>query len=257
MSNQNIAFGIDIGGSGIKGALVDLRTGEFASERIRIPTPHPSTPDAVAATCQELIEHFDLPDDMPIGITFPAPVVRDTVLFMANLDPSWTGVNVNQLMWKRLGRKVHATNDADAAGYAEVLYGAAKEVSGTVIVTTLGTGIGSAIIFDGTLLPNTELGHLEIDGKDAESRASAAQRENRGWSFKQWAKRLQRYYSHVEMLFSPDLFVVGGGISKKHQKYLPLLELSTPIVPAKLRNTAGIVGVAALAARHQTGELPN
>lgn len=254
MPNQNIAFGIDIGGSGIKGALVDLRTGEFASERIRIPTPQPSTPDAVAETCQELIEHFELPDDMPIGITFPAPVVRDTVLFMANLDPSWTGVNVNQLMWKKLGRKVHAANDADAAGYAEVLYGAAKDVAGTVIVTTLGTGIGSAIIFDGRLLPNTELGHLEIDGKDAESRASAAQRENRGWSFKQWAKRLQRYYSHVEMLFSPDLFVVGGGVSKKHQKYLPLLELSTPIVPAKLRNTAGIVGVAALAAEQQTDE---
>lgn len=251
MPNQNIAFGIDIGGSGIKGALVDLRTGEFASERVRIPTPQPSTPDAVASTCHELIEHFKLPDDMPVGITFPAPVVRDTVLFIANLDPSWAGINVNQLMWKKLHRKVHAANDADAAGYAEVLYGAAKDVTGTVIVTTLGTGIGSAIIYDGKLLPNTELGHLEIGGKDAESRASAAQRENHGWSFKQWAKRLQRYYSHVEMLFSPDLFVVGGGVSKKHQKFLPLLELSTPIVPAKLRNTAGIVGVAALAAEQQ------
>lgn len=251
MSSANLAFGIDIGGSGIKGAVVDLDTGCFTTERIRIPTPHPSTPDAVAKTCEELIKQFNLPQDMPIGITFPAPVVRNTVLFIANLDPSWAGVNVAEFMWSKLGREVYAVNDADAAGYAEVLYGAAKDVPGTIIVTTLGTGIGSAIIFDGKLLPNTELGHLEIDGKDAETRASSAQRERRGWSFKQWAKRLQQYYSHVEMLFSPDLFVVGGGVSRKHKKFLPLLELKTPIVPAELRNTAGIVGAAALAAKQQ------
>ncbi|MDO5729836.1 MAG: ROK family protein [Actinomycetaceae bacterium] len=254
MSSANLAFGIDIGGSGIKGAIVDLDTGSFATDRVRIPTPHPSTPDAVAQTCKALIEQFDLPQEMPIGITFPAPVVRNTVIFIANLDPSWAGVDVADFMWSKLGRKVYAVNDADAAGYAEVVYGAAKDVPGTIIVTTLGTGIGSAIIFDGNLLPNTELGHLEIDGKDAESRASSAQKERRNWSYKQWAKRLQRYYSHVEMLFSPDLFVVGGGISRKHKKFLPLLELKTPIVPAKLRNTAGIVGAAALAAAELTEE---
>lgn len=248
---KNLAFGIDIGGSGIKGAIVDLDTGQFVSERVRIPTPQPSTPEAVAHTCAELISQFDLPEHMPVGITFPAPVSHDVVLFIANLDQAWTGVNVADLMMSKLGRRVHAVNDADAAGYAEVRYGAAKDVPGVVIVTTLGTGIGSAIVFDGKLLPNTELGHLEIDGKDAEKRASAGQREKKAWTFEQWAKRLQRYYSHVEMLFTPDLFVVGGGVSKKHEKFLPLMQLRTPIVPAKLFNTAGIVGAAALAAEAQ------
>ena len=253
-ASGNLAFGIDIGGSGIKGAVVDLDTGLFATDRVRIPTPQPATPDAVSQTCKELMDQFNLPQDMPVGITFPAPVSHDVVLFIANLDQSWTGVNVAELMWDKLGRRVHAMNDADAAGFAEAMYGAAKGVPGVVIVTTLGTGIGSAIVFDGKLLPNTELGHLEIDGKDAESRASSAQKTKNDWTFKQWAKRLQRYYSHVEMLFTPDLFVVGGGVSKKHDKFLPLLELKTPIVPAQLRNTAGIVGAAALAAQAQRGE---
>ena len=168
---------------------------------------------------------------------------------MANLDQSWVGVNVDVLMTKTLDRPCHTLNDADAAGLAEVAFGAAKGVSGTVIVTTLGTGIGSAVIVDGTLVPNVELGHLEIDGHDAEKRASSAQKELQDLSWKKWAKRLQRYYSHVEMLFSPDLFVVGGGISKKHEKFLPLLDLRTPIVPAALLNTAGIVGAAYAASR--------
>jgi polyphosphate glucokinase len=248
--SKDLAFGIDIGGSGIKGAIVDLKTGEFATERVRIPTPQPSTPEAVADTCKELIDQFDLPKDMPIGITFPAPVRRNVVLFMANLDQSWKGVNVAKLMKKKLGRKVYAVNDADAAGYAEVVYGAAKGVDGLVIVTTLGTGIGTAMIYNGQLQPNTELGHLEIDGKDAEKRASAGVREKKGWDFKQWSKRLQKYYSHLEMLFTPDLFVVGGGVSKKHEQFLPLLDLNTEIVPAKLFNSAGIVGAAALAKKY-------
>ena len=250
MSQTNqVACGIDIGGSGVKGALVDLETGEFVGERVRISTPRPSTPEAVAEVCRQIIGQLGVEPDAPVGITFPAPIVHGTVRFMANLDKSWEGIDVNELMTRVLGRRSYALNDADAAGLAEVAYGAAKGVRGTVIVTTLGTGIGSAVIVDGTLVPNTELGHLEIDGHDAETRASSHQKEVHDLSWKKWAKRLQRYYSHVEMLFSPDLFVVGGGVSKKHEKFLPLLELRTPIVPAALLNTAGIVGAAWQASR--------
>ncbi len=243
------ACGIDIGGSGVKGALVDLETGELTSERVRIPTPQPSTPDAVAETCREVLTQLGVGPETPVGITFPAPIVHNVVTFMANLDQAWVGVDVNALMLRHLGRPVTALNDADAAGLAEVAFGAAKGVTGEVIVTTLGTGIGSAIVVDGTLVPNTELGHLELDGHDAESRASAGQRTRRKLSWKKWAKRLQRYYSHLEMLFSPDLFVVGGGVSSNHEKWMPLLHLATPMVPATLLNTAGIVGAAYEASR--------
>lgn len=240
----HVGCGIDIGGSGVKGALVDLDSGEFIGERVRIETPQPSTPEAVAAVCAEVLDRLGAPQDIAVGVSFPAPIIRGVVRFMANLDQSWTGVDVNALLSERLGRRVHTLNDADAAGLAEVAYGAAKDHPGTVIVTTLGTGIGSAVIVDGTLVPNTELGHLEINGHDAETRASSGQREAQGLSWKKWAKRLQRYYSHVEMLFSPDLFVVGGGVSKKHEKFLPLLDLHTEIVPASLLNAAGIIGAA-------------
>ena len=164
---DRVACGIDIGGSGVKGALVDLETGEFVGERVRIDTPRPSTPEAVAEVCRQIIERLGVEPDVPVGITFPAPIVHGSVRFMANLDKSWEGVDVNELMTRVLGRRSYALNDADAAGLAEVAYGAAKGVRGTVIVTTLGTGIGSAVIVDGTLVPNTELGHLEIDGHDA------------------------------------------------------------------------------------------
>ncbi|WP_371174241.1 polyphosphate--glucose phosphotransferase [Buchananella felis] len=244
-----IALGIDIGGSGIKGAPVDLETGELTQERVRIETPQPSTPEAVARVTREVVESFDLPADTPVGITFPAPIKHNTVVFMANLDQSWVGKNVDDVFEQELGRKVIALNDADAAGYAEAIYGAAKGHDGLVIVTTLGTGIGSALIYNGQLIPGSELGHLEIDGVNAESRAAARIREEEKLKFPEYAERLQRYYSHVEMLFSPDLFVVGGGVSKKHDKFLPLLDLRTPIIPAQLRNTAGIVGAAALAAK--------
>ncbi|SPT52548.1 Polyphosphate glucokinase [Actinomyces bovis] len=246
-----LACGIDIGGSGVKGALVDLETGEFASERVRIDTPQPATPDAVAQVCKQIVDQLQVGPETPIGIDFPAPIVHGVVPFIANLDESWAGTDVNALMIKHLGRGVTALNDADAAGLAEVAFGAAKGVAGTVIVTTLGTGIGSAVIVDGKLVPNTELGHLEIDGADAESQASSGQKTLQDLSWKKWAKRLQRYYSHVEMLFSPDLFVVGGGVSKKHDKFLPLLDLKTKIVPAALFNTAGIVGAAWQASREQ------
>ena len=244
-----IGCGIDIGGSGVKGALVDLDTGEFIGERIRIATPQPATPEAVAEVCSRIIEGLNVPEDVAVGISFPAPIVHGVVPFMANLDQSWVGVDMDTLMSERLGRPVHTLNDADAAGLGEVVYGAAKGVKGTVILTTLGTGIGSAVVVDGVLVPNTELGHLEIDGHDAETRASSAQKERHDMSWKKWAKRLQRYYSHVEMLFSPDLFVVGGGVSKNHEKFLPLLDLKAPIVPAALLTPAGIVGAAYEAAR--------
>jgi len=243
-----VGFGIDIGGSGIKGAPVDLSTGELVAERLRIPTPSPSRPRAVAETVAELVAGFDVPETTPIGLTFPAPIKHGVVPFIANLDQSWKGVDVPAVMREAIGREVVAVNDADAAGVAEVAFGAARGVPGVVLVTTLGTGIGSALFVDGTLVPNTELGHLEIDGHDAESRAASSAKENEGLSWEDWAARLQRYYETLEMLFSPDLIVVGGGVSKKHEKFLPLLRTTAPVVPAALRNTAGIVGAAHLAA---------
>ncbi|MCL3860691.1 polyphosphate--glucose phosphotransferase [Actinotalea sp. K2] len=243
------AFGIDIGGSGIKGAPVDLVVGELSADRVRIPTPSPSTPAAVAATVAELVDSFDLPHDLPIGVTFPAVIQHGVARSAANVDDSWIGTDVTEVVASATGRVVHAYNDADAAGYAETLYGAARGHSGVVLVVTLGTGIGSALVVDGTLVPNTELGHLEIDGHDAESRAADSARERDDLDWAQWAKRLQRYFRVVEDLLWPDLIVVGGGVSKKHQNFLPLLDLRTPIVPAELRNAAGIVGAAALAAR--------
>lgn len=245
---KRLAFGIDIGGSGIKGCPVDLDTGEFAADRLRIPTPQPAKPKAVVKTVAQLVEQFDLPADVPVGIGFPAPILHGVVPFVANLDDAWEGVNVPQIMSEKLGRPVTAVNDADAAGIAEARYGAAAGVEGTVIVTTLGTGIGSALFIDGVMVPNTELGHLEIDGHDAETRASDGARSREDLSWKAWAKRLQRYYSELEKLFAPDLIVVSGGVSKKSEKYLPHLSLRCPIVPAKLLNRAGIVGAAALAA---------
>ncbi|HZK05923.1 MAG TPA: ROK family protein [Actinomycetaceae bacterium] len=245
---MSIAFGIDIGGSGIKGAPVDLEKGVLLENRKRIPTPERSTPDAVAEVCARVLESFDVPEGTPVGVTLPAPIRHGVLVFMANLHKSWHGVDADALMTKTLGREVYAVNDADAAGYAEVVYGAARGQQGTVIVTTLGTGIGSAIIVDGTLVPNTELGHLEVNGYDAESRASSAAKEREGLSYKKWAKRLTRYYRTLEMLFSPDLFVVGGGVSRDHAEFLPLIRVRTPMVPAELRNAAGIVGAARLAA---------
>jgi polyphosphate glucokinase len=243
------AFGIDIGGSGIKGAPVDLATGEFAAERVRIPTPQPATPAAVAATVAALVRSFDLPDDTPIGVTFPAVVQHGVARSAANVDGSWIGTNIEHVIGDAVGRRVLAVNDADAAGYAETLYGAARSTSGVTFICTLGTGIGTAIVVDGVLVPNLELGHLEIDGHDAETRAADSAREREDLDFEQWAKRLQRYFGVIEDLFWPDLIVVGGGVSKHHEKFLPLLHLRAPIVPAQLRNAAGIVGAAALAAK--------
>ena len=250
MSDQtrDLPFGIDFGGSGIKGAPVDLEAGDFAAERVRIKTPKPSTPEAVAGVFAELLASFD-DSTGSVGVTVPAVVRHGVVSSAANIDASWIGTDADALFTKATGRDVHVVNDADAAGLAEVRYGAAMGRGGLVIVTTLGTGIGSAIVYDGVLVPNSELGHLEIDGHDAETQASFSAKEREGLSWKSWAKRLQVYYSRVEALFSPALFVVGGGVSKESTEFLPLLKLNTPIVPAEHRNNAGILGAAWLAAR--------
>ena len=241
--SDSLPCGVDFGGSGIKAAPVDLTTGAFAAERSRIPTPQPSTPDAVAHVLVELLGRF--PDaDGPVGVTVPGVVRHGVVRSAANIDQSWLGADADAVFTRATGRDVHVVNDADAAGLAEVRYGAARGRNGTVLVTTLGTGIGSALVHDGVLVPNSELGHLEIDGHNAERRAANSVREDEGLSWEEWAGRLQTYYRTLEKLFSPDLFVVGGGVSKKADQFLPLLDLDTEIVPATLRNQAGIVGAA-------------
>lgn len=246
MSGADLPFGIDFGGTGIKGAPVDLEQGEFAAERVRIKTPKPSTPQAVAEVFVDLLAAF--PDSSgAVGVTVPGVVRHGVVSSAANIDKTWIGTDADALFTKATGREVHVVNDADAAGLAEVRYGAAAGRRGLVIVTTLGTGIGSALVHDGVLVPNAELGHLEIDGHDAESRAANSARESEDLSMKDWAKRLTRYYRTLEMLFSPDLIVVGGGISKRADEFLPLLDLDTEIVPAQLRNQAGVIGAALFA----------
>ncbi|WP_104117463.1 polyphosphate--glucose phosphotransferase [Arthrobacter sp. B1805] len=246
-------IGVDIGGTGIKGGIVDLEKGVIVGERYRIPTPKPSTPEAVAEVVAQIVtELSSRPEgpaaDVPVGVTFPAIIQHGVARSAANVDKSWVNTDVDALFTRVLGRDVHVINDADAAGLAEVRYGAGKGKMGTVLVITLGTGIGSAFIFDGILVPNAELGHLEIDGHDAETRASAVARERDGIDWDEYAVRLQRYFSHVEFLFSPELFIVGGGISKRSSEYLPSLQLRTPIIPAQLKNHAGIVGGALQAA---------
>ena len=244
------ALGVDIGGTGIKAAIVDIDTGELVSDRIKLPTPAGGEPNDIVDTVVKLVEQLGgLGEDVPVGVCFPAIVRNGRTMSAANVSKKWIGLEAEALFEKALGRDIHFVNDADAAGYAEVKYGAAKNVSGLVLLTTLGTGIGSALIYNGVLIPNSELGHLIIDGRDAERRASFSAKERARLSWKSWAKRLQKYYSHLEMLFSPDLFVVGGGVSKSHEEFLPLLELGTPIVPAVHRNNAGILGAAALATR--------
>jgi polyphosphate glucokinase len=239
-------FGVDIGGSGIKGAPVDLERGDLATERHKVLTPHPATPDSVADGVREVVQHFDGPCDR-VGITFPGVVTGGaTVRTAANVDKSWIDVDARALLSDRLGGiPVTVLNDADAAGVAEMRFGAGRGRKGTVLLLTLGTGIGSALFTDGVLVPNTELGHLELDGHDAETRASTKAREDHDLSWEHWARRVQKYLAHVEMLFSPELFVIGGGVSRKAHKFLPLIEgIRAEIVPAELQNNAGIVGAA-------------
>lgn len=247
------AIGIDIGGTGIKGAVVDLGTGQLVTERFKVRTPEGGRPNDMLRATEELVDQIDAQlhggRRLPLGVCFPAIVKRGYTLSAANISDEWIGLQAEELFEHTLRREIHFINDADAAGFAELRYGAAAGVDGLVILTTLGTGIGSALIYDGVLVPNTELGHLEIDGHDAEKKASYAAMERESLDWEKWAKRLQRYYSFVESLFTPDLFIVGGGVSKHSEEFLPLLDLKTKIVPAVHRNNAGILGSAALAMR--------
>lgn len=251
--SSTTAIGIDIGGTGIKGAVVDLSTGELLSARVKLATPSGGSPRDIIETTRKLLGMLsdggaDI-DELPIGVCFPAVVKHGRTMSAANVSDKWIGLAAEKLFEDGLGRPIHFVNDADAAGYAEAQFGAARGVPGVVILTTLGTGIGSALLNDGVLVPNTELGHIEIEGRDYETRAAYSVKEREDLSWQKWAGRLQKYYSTLERLFSPDLFVVGGGVSKHHQEFLPLLKLSTPIVPAVHRNNAGILGAAALAVR--------
>jgi polyphosphate glucokinase len=241
-------FGVDIGGTGIKGAPVDLDEGKLSDERYKIATPHPATPESVVDGVHEVISHFGWSG--PVGVTFPGVVVDGTTRTAANVDEGWIGLDARGRLSDKLGVPVVVMNDADAAGMAEMTYGAGRGHGGTIIMLTLGTGIGSALFVDGRLVPNTELGHLELHGHDAEKRASVKAREDEELSWEHWAHRLRKYLAHVEMLFSPDLFVIGGGVSRKAEKFVPLLTgISAEIVPAELQNNAGIVGAAMAAAK--------
>lgn len=245
-------FGIDFGGTGIKGAPVDLREGDFAHDRVRIDTPKPATPQAVAEVFKQIVGSFPSAST-PVGVTVPGIVRRGVVLSAANIDKSWIGEDADAIFTEALGREVHVVNDADAAGLAEAEYGAAKGRQGLVMVITLGTGIGSAMIFDGQLVPNSEMGHLELDGAVAEVTTATSARERENLSWKQWSERLTTYFRHLERLFTPDLFVIGGGVSKSWEKFGHLIEVETEMVPATLQNRAGIVG-AALVAHRKAGQ---
>ena len=246
-------LGIDIGGSGIKGALVDPEKGELLTERHRIPTPQPSTPKAVAKVVKELVEHFDY--EGPVGCTFPAIVRRGVVYSAANVDDAWIGTDADALFEKATKQSVHMLNDADAAGVAEMAFGVGKDQSGVVFMLTFGTGIGTALFTDGVLVPNTELGHIELDGAEVEPSTANKARKDEELSWKKWGKRVDKYLDYLDALFSPDLYIIGGGVSKKSEKFFPYLKTDTPIKAAELRNEAGIVGAAYTVANRVSSKL--
>jgi len=242
------AIGIDVGGTGIKGALVDISAGELLSERFKYPTPPDATPDDVVDAIQKIIADIGaVGDGLPLGVCFPSVVRHGVTKTAANISNVWIDFPAEEYLEKALGRNIVLLNDADAAGVAEAHYGVAKDVPGLVIVTTLGTGIGSAFVFGGELVPNSELGHLELDGTVVETTTSRLAAERDQLDFPAWAKRLQRFYTHVIRLFSPDLIVVGGGVSKQADNFLPLIDIDVPLVAAQLRNNAGIQGAAYVA----------
>ena len=241
-----VTLGIDIGGSGIKGALVDTEKGEMVSERIRIPTPQPATPEAVIEVMEEIVSAFKYKG--PIGVGIPGIVIHGVVLSAANIDEGWLNFPGQEAMAAATGCPVTLLNDADVAAAAELHFGAGRNRAGVTMMFTLGTGIGSAMFVDGRLVPNLELGHLYLPGMeiDAEDYASDRIRKADDLSWKKWGKRLNRYFHHIEFLFSPDLIIIGGGVSKKHEKFLPYIETRAAVVPAQLRNEAGIIGAATI-----------
>lgn len=243
------AIGVDIGGTGIKAGIVDLTHGTMASNRVRVPTPTGATPQDVLTAVRTVLTTLEVHDStLPLGVAFPAIVKRGKTLSAANVSKDWIDFDAERFFEDGLGRSIVFVNDADAAGVAEARHGAARDVDGLTLMTTLGTGIGSAFLYDGVLIPNTELGHLSFgEHTSVERWAATSAREREGLSWTEWAERLQAFYSHIEFLFTPDLFVVGGGVSKNASDFLPLLELRTPIIPAIHRNNSGIIGAASLA----------
>lgn len=239
-------LGIDIGGTGIKGAIVNTKKGTLVTDRFRLLTPKPAKPGPVVETVAKVVEHFQWKG--PIGCGFPAAIVRNKVRTASNISEKWLGLDVVKMVEEATDCRSTVLNDADAAGIAEMRFGAGKGRTGLVIIVTLGTGIGSALFMDGRLVPNTELGHIEIGNVEAERWASAFVREKEGLSWKKWAKRLDTYLRRMQVYFWPELFIVGGGVSKKHEKFLPLLNIDCDVVPANLRNEAGIIGAAMAAA---------
>ena len=242
-------MGIDIGGSGIKGVPVDVRTGKLLGDRYRLPTPEKAKPDDVAETVKQVVNHFEWSG--PIGIGFPAALHNGVSLTAANIHKSWIGTDANQLFGEATGCPVYVLNDADAAGMAELRFGVGEDPArrkGVVMMITIGTGLGTALFVDGHLVPNTELGHIEIRGKDAEKRASDAARQKKDMSWEEWGRKFNEYLSWLERLFWPDLFILGGGISKQANLFLPYVNLKTEVIPAVLLNQAGIVGAALYAA---------
>ncbi|MEO6530383.1 MAG: polyphosphate--glucose phosphotransferase [Specibacter sp.] len=248
-TREALRLGIDIGGTAIKYGVVNTTTGNLASPMAQLPTPNPATPVAVVRALQAVVADVEQWEAAPlphagVGVAFPAIIRRGTACSAANISDDWMGMQVKELLRAALNREVNVINDADAAGLAEAAQGAGKGRSGVVLVLTLGTGIGSALVVDGTLVPNFELGHLQMGGEKAEARTSAVARERDGLSWQQYSRRLADYLSHVEFLFSPELIILGGGISVRHEEFLPQLRLDTPVRPALLHNTAGVVGAA-------------
>ena len=240
---QHRGFGVDVGGSGIKGGIVDLDTGLLIGERFKLPTPQPATPDAVSDTVAAVVREFGWTGSL--GVTYPGVVTNGIVRTAANVDKGWIGTNADDVISAKLnGQEVTVLNDADAAGLAEEKFGAGKDNTGLVVLLTFGTGIGSAVIHNGILLPNTEFGHLEVGGKEAEHRAASSVKENKGWSYERWTEEVTKVLVVVENAIWPDLFIAGGGISRKADKWIPLLKNRTPVVAAALLNSAGIVGAA-------------
>lgn len=252
---MSACIGIDVGGTGIKGGIVNVLKGQVEGEILHIPTPRPATPTAIVEVIAELTQQlstqsFPVRKDLKIGVGFPAIVQKGTIRSAANVDKTWIGMRADSLLTDSLRHPTVVLNDADAAGLAEVRFGAGQGRPGVVLVITLGTGIGSALVNNGTLVPNFELGHLEFDGFEAEKRTSAVAREREGIGWDEYSSRLQAYLKHLEFLFSPDLFIIGGGISSCADRYLPNIKLRSPTIPAQLNNGAGIVGAALQASNH-------
>ncbi len=256
---DNLALGIDVGGTGVKAAVVDVVSGTIVSRRVRMTTPKPATPEAVAARVREVVDavaaDHQLADDLPVGCGLPCVLKDGRVLTAANLDKSWIGASAEAVLGEALGRRVFALNDADAAAIAEVRFGAGRNCAGVVLLLTVGTGIGSGVVVNGRLVPNTEFGHLEVKGHDAESRLSGAAREKRKLRWRAWAEEFNNYLDRLDFYLSPDLIILGGGVSKVLKRYERFLRSRVPIVPAQFLNTAGIIG-AAMSAAERAAEVP-